>query len=226
MDDFARHLPLSQRGERDEATVSSDWRPLIGGTLGTIADLLGSLPVEDWERASLCEGWRVRDVAGHLAWRVGSSTPHLVRTSARAVFREGVSPRRLVDTMARREAEAGPEQLVSRLRRIADDRLAHRGRRNVHELAEVVVHGYDIATALDRRLAFPPSVTGAVALARTVIAPLPVSAVTRARTLTATDAGWSVGRGPELGATAEAIILFLYGRTALPGLSHATPRGP
>ena len=32
-----------------------------------VADLLESLTSAEWDEPSLCRGWRVRDVAGHLA---------------------------------------------------------------------------------------------------------------------------------------------------------------
>ncbi len=32
----------------------------------SLADLFGSLSADEWETASLCTGWRVRDVAAHL----------------------------------------------------------------------------------------------------------------------------------------------------------------
>lgn len=214
MSDISRYLPLSQRRPGDESAVTRDWRPLVGESLNLVADLLAGLPAADWEKPSLCEGWRIRDVAGHLVWRVGTSTRDLASSSARAVVRDHVRPSRLIDVMSARAAVAEPAVLVSELRAIAHARLAHEGRRNLAELTEVIVHGYDIAHALGAPLAFPSTATGAVALARTLVAPTRIKSVVRGRTLTATDAGWSVGRGPELASTAESLILFLFGRSA------------
>ena len=213
MSDFTNHLPLSQRSGDDESAVTGDRRPLIGQTLHLVADLLESLDAADWDRPSLCAGWRVRDVAGHLVWRVGSTGPELARSAASAVLRDRVSPLKVLDATARRAAEAPPAELTRRLREIADARLAGHGRHGVHELAEAVVHGYDIARALDRTLNVPANSTGAVALARTVAAPAGIKAVVRGRTLVAADAGWTIGRGPKIEGTAEAHILFLYGRS-------------
>ncbi len=213
MSEVARHLPLSQHETGDQSAVSSDWRPAIGMTLGLVTDLLESLAPEQWERESLCAGWRVRDVAGHLVWRMGSSLSSIVRDSARVVFREGVSPMRIIDVLSLRAAEAEPRELVRQLREIADARLGLHGRRSVHELSEVVVHGYDIAHALGRTLAIPSVTTGAVALSRALTAPMAIKAAIRDRTLVATDAKWSIGQGPELTASAEALILFLFRRS-------------
>ncbi|MBC7724698.1 MAG: maleylpyruvate isomerase family mycothiol-dependent enzyme [Burkholderiaceae bacterium] len=213
MSDFAQHLPLSQRSAEDESGVTGDWRPLIAECLAHVADLLEPLTAEQWESASLCEGWRVADVAGHLAWRVGTPAGELLTSSVRAVVRERVSPRALTTAMAERRAANGQAALVAELRAIAGDRAVRRGRRNIGELAEVVIHGYDMATALGIPLEFPARATGAVALARTLLAPARLRAVVRHRTLRATDAGWSVGRGPEIAAPAEALVLFLAGRS-------------
>ena len=61
-----------------------------------------------------------------------------------------------------------------------------------------------------------PVASGAVALARSLSAPIAIRAVVTARTLLATDAAWQVGRGPELPGTAAGIVLFLFGRGAVP----------
>jgi len=214
MSEISRHLPLSQRSTGDEAAATRDWRPLIGESLHLVGDVLSGLPAADWEKPSLCEGWRIRDVAGHLVWRVGTSTPDLAKSSVRAMVRDGVRPSRLIDVMSARAVVAEPAELVAELRAIADARIAHTGRRNLTELTEVIVHGYDIAHALGMPLAFSPTATGAVVLARTLAAPIRIKAVVRGRTLASTDAGWSVGRGPELASTAESLILFLFGRSA------------
>jgi uncharacterized protein (TIGR03083 family) len=39
----------------------------------SVPELLQELPAADWEAASLCTGWRVRDVVGHLT--MASDTP-------------------------------------------------------------------------------------------------------------------------------------------------------
>jgi hypothetical protein len=78
------------------------------------------------------------------------------------------------------------------------------------------VHGYDIAHPLGLTLAVAPTASGAVALRRSLIAPPGIKAVLHRRTLVATDAHWSVGRGPARPGTAESISLFLFGRGPLP----------
>lgn len=222
MADFASHLPLSQRQESDESGVSADWREPLSQTLGATADLLSALTPEQWDSQSLCAGWRVRDVAGHLVWRVGNSNRQLLRSGARAYFgsvpKRGLNPHRTIDALSRAEAEASPAQLVARLRQIAAEKASGTGRHGISELTEVVVHGYDLAQPLGLALPVATAASGAVALRRSLLSPTPVKVVLAKRTLVATDAGWRVGRGPELTGSAEAIVLFLFGRRSLADL--------
>lgn len=223
MADLAKYLPLSQRPAGDESGANSNWSGHLAATLTATADLLAGLTPGQWEAPSPCAGWRVRDVAGHIAWRTGSSNRDLVRTAARAWLGHFLNPNRAIDVVSRAAAEAVPTELVARIRQIAADKAAGRGRHGIIELTETVVHGYDIARPLGLTLAVAPTASGAVALRRSLIAPTGIKAVLHGRTLVATDAGWSVGRGPALPGTAEEILLFLFGRGPLPAPPAASP---
>jgi uncharacterized protein (TIGR03083 family) len=220
MADLSRYLPLSQRPRGDESGANSNWRDYLVSTLTATADLLAGLTAEQWETPSLCKGWRVRDVAGHIVWRVGSSNRELVSTAARAYFGHFINPNRAIDVLSRAAAEAPPAELVAQIRQIAASKAAGHGRHGITELTEAVVHGLDLAHPLGLKLPIASTVSGAVALRQSLIAPTEIKAILRARTLVATDADWRVGRGPELLGTAEAHLLFLFGR---PGGSLARP---
>ncbi|GAB3140455.1 maleylpyruvate isomerase mycothiol-dependent enzyme family protein [Marisediminicola antarctica] len=213
MSDFSRHLPLSQRGSGDESTVTNDWRPLTGECLMLVCTVLEGVADEGWDAPSLRAGWRVRDVAGDLAWRLDSSALDRVRRVFRAVLLGRGSPASGRRIIAARLGDSDPHEFLRQLRATATDRLARRGPHGVAGLRAAVVDGYDLARSLGRPLAFPGSATGAVALASVLAASTPIKAVARGRALRATDAGWTVGRGPELAGTAESIILFLAGRS-------------
>jgi uncharacterized protein (TIGR03083 family) len=213
MADFAKYLPLSQRSKTDESTVSSNWREHIAATLNATADVLSTLAADQWEAPSMCRGWRVRDVAGHIVWRIGSSNRDLLASGARACL-DGrfVAPSRAIDMLSRASAQADPEELVESIRSIAAAKAAGIGRHGISELTEAVVHGYDLAHPLGLTLPVDATASGAVALRRCVTAPTDIKAVLRGRTLVATDAGWRFGHGPELEGTAENLTLFLFGR--------------
>ncbi|WP_104082093.1 maleylpyruvate isomerase family mycothiol-dependent enzyme [Cryobacterium sp. Y11] len=212
MVDLSKHLPLSQRPRGDESGVNSNWREYLVSTLTATADLLAGLAPEQWEVPSLCTGWRVRDVAGHIIWRVGSSNRKLVSTAARAYLGHFIDPNRAIDVLSRAAAEAPPAELIAQIRQIAAEKAAGQGRHGISELTEAVVHGIDLARPLGLTLPVASTAVGAVALRRSLIAPTEIKAVLRVRTLLATDADWTIGRGPELLGTAESHLLFLFGR--------------
>ncbi|MEO6826574.1 MAG: maleylpyruvate isomerase family mycothiol-dependent enzyme [Microbacteriaceae bacterium] len=203
-------------GPRDDGapTGSGRWDSRIGSILVQVSGLLEELTPQQWESPSLCEGWRVRDVAGHFVWRVGSSNAQMLRSGLCASVRHGVNPVMAID-LSRAAAKESPQQLVQGIRRIAVDKFAGVGRTGIVELTECVVHAFDIANPLGVDLAIDAETTGAVATTRARLAPAPLRAVLNARTLRAQDAGWRIGRGPVIEGTAQAIVLFLFGREPL-----------
>ena len=94
----------------------------------------------------------------------------------------------------------------------AVDRALARRRVRIGHLGAALAEAWE--TQPDLRV--DPMTSGAVALARALAAPLPIRAVVKGRTLTATDAGWDFGSGPELAGTARELVLFLYGRGPVP----------
>jgi len=225
MAEFARLLPLSLRSVGNESGVNARWSGHLAATLTAVADLLDTLTPEQWETQSLCAGWRVRDVAGHLVWRLGSSKRQLVTSAGRAYLGHFVRPARAIDAVSRAAAQAPPEQLVARLREIAAARAAV-GPGGIADLTEAVVHGLDVARALGLTLPIHPTAGGAVALRRSLIAPTEIKAVLRIRRLEATDAEWSVGHGEPLRSTAAALLVFLFGRGPLPADAPVPPAEP
>jgi uncharacterized protein (TIGR03083 family) len=229
MPDISQYLPFSRKPQLNDTGTTAEWSTDIASTLTGIADILDTLTPEEWETPSLCGGWRVRDVAGHLVWRVGTPTRVMLATGWTALREQlpNLSVHRVIDTLGRRAAEAKPAELVAVLRAAAADHAAGtatgRGRHGVTELTEAVVHGLDLAYPLGRTLAVSPVALGAVAVRQALLAPTTVKAVVRRRTLVATDAGWRVGRGTVLDSTAVNIVLFLFGRE---GFTPTGPRSP
>jgi hypothetical protein len=70
-------------------------------------------------------------------------------------------------------------------------------------------------------LRIDPIASGAVALARSLSAPVELRAVVSERALRASDAAWTVGRGRELSGNARELVLFLWGYAGLPGQGGA-----
>ncbi|GAB3617882.1 maleylpyruvate isomerase family mycothiol-dependent enzyme [Okibacterium endophyticum] len=189
----------------------------LADTLFAVADTLDTLTSQQWASPSLCEGWSVKDVVAHLTWRVGSSNRAFASSLVKAsVAGRHLNPMRSMDDIARSLADArSPDELRRQIRFIATQKARGLGRTGTGELAEVVVHGYDAAQPCDKAILFAHETTERVARAGARIAPLRVRTVLANRQLVAADAGWSIGEGSEIIATAASIVLFIYGRRAI-----------
>ncbi len=200
----------------------------IADAVDALVDGLDTLTATQWTAPSMCDGWSVKDAVAHLAWRVGTPSAQFARDVMRAsVAGRHLNPMESFDDIARGIADSsGPDELRRRLRAIARDKAAGRGRRNPGELIEVVVHGYDALHPLDIPVAFSADTTYRVATLSTVTASRRIRALLRNRSLVATDAGWRVGSGPEIVADAASIVLYLNGRKALQPPQRATVFAP
>jgi len=177
-----------------------------------LADLLDGLTSDEWERPSLCAGWRIRDVAAHVAMAPQPPGPAVMLG---AVVRARGSFDRLNHDLAVRHAACPPGEIVAELRRHAASRRlpAVTNYRNI--VADVLVHSQDIAVPLGRDLPLPTAAARAAA-DRVWGMGWPFWARRRLRgvRLTATDTEWSVGTGEEVTGPITALLLLLTGRTA------------
>jgi uncharacterized protein (TIGR03083 family) len=189
--------------------ASSPW-PLIHGEREALAADLASLTDEQWATASLCPGWTVRDVLGHMTatakmteldffvafagsgFRFNEMTAKKIAGEATAVPSEGLSAFR--GQLTATSHPPGPAEAM---------------------LGESVVHGEDIRRPLGITRDYPPEAVirlvnffkGSNLLigSRKRIAGL---------TLRATDAEWSTGAGPEVSGPALSLLLAMTGRAA------------
>ncbi len=204
------------------------WRVIAEQRLG-LARLLEGLSDDEWEQPSLCAGWRVRDVAAHVA--MAPQVPGLG-----SMFADGIRARgsfhRLNHDVAVRHAARPTSDLVAELRTHADSRRlpAVTSYRNI--LFDVLVHTQDIAIPVGRDAPMPLEAARAGAT-RVWTMGWPFWAGHRLRRvrLLATDTDWSAGAGPELRGPIGMLLLLLTGRTATamphlsgPGLLTLTER--
>jgi uncharacterized protein (TIGR03083 family) len=185
-----------------------------------VADLLETLTPEEWERPSLCAGWRVRDVAGHLSLVPTITTWDMVRAGPRGRF----NPHHINTLLARQYADRPTRAIVERIREHAGERRTARVLDVRDSLFDVVVHSQDIAMPLGRTLEV--SVDSARAgLDRVWEMGWPFRAKRRLSglRLNATDTDWAVGDGPAVEGTALSLLLLLTGRT---GTAVPLLRGP
>jgi uncharacterized protein (TIGR03083 family) len=168
----------------------------------------------DWDRPSLCEGWAVRDVIGHLI-RVEAyyryAAPFFI-----GLLRYGLRINTCIARDARKRAAGrSSESLVADL---AATRYETTFGARLHPfsaipLAELIIHGQDIRRALGMGRRFPIDRLIAVAnmLARPGRYPWGRGRRTNAA-FEATDADWRVGTGEVVRAPLEEIVVTLAGR--------------
>lgn len=115
-------------------------------------------------------------------------------------------------TLVRPEVQAARDRLDAAIHAVPSAR-----RVRVAALGTVLVEAYGFAHLTGLPLTVDPVTSGAVALERSLRAPLAIRAVIRNRTLRARDADWEFGTGPEMIGSASELVLFLYGRAGVPG---------
>jgi uncharacterized protein (TIGR03083 family) len=183
-----------------------------------LADLLADLPDDDWERASLCREWRVKDVAAHLA--LTPQSPGALRILAMGL-RAGGNFDRLNRDLARAHADRPAARLVAELRDLADSRRKPAITTLDNLLFDTLVHVQDIAVPLGLPAPMPLEAARAGA-DRVWRMGWPFWARRRLRglRLVATDVDWSAGEGAEVHGPVQDLLLLLTGRTgvALPRL--------
>ncbi|BCB84984.1 maleylpyruvate isomerase family mycothiol-dependent enzyme [Phytohabitans suffuscus] len=195
---------------------------VITGQRRALADLLEGLSAGEWKTPSLCAGWRVRDVAAHIAMAPQVMS---VRTMTVEWLRAGGRFHRLNHDLAVRHAESRPtDRLVAELREHASSRRLPVVTNYRNILFDILVHGQDLAIPLRRPHQMPPAAARAGA-ARVWSMGWPFWARRRLRgvRLVATDVDWSAGAGVAVEGPVDALLLLLTGRVAaaLPRL-----RGP
>ena len=185
----------------------------------SLARLLEGLSELEWEQPSLCGGWRVRDVAAHVAMApqvpgLGSMVADFIR--ARGSFD------RLNHDAAVRHAARPTREIVADLVAYADSRQLPVVTNYRNILFDVLVHAQDIALPLGRDFPMPLEAARAGA-ERVWTMGWPFWARRRLHgvRLLANDTDWSAGDGSELRGPIKMLLLLLTGRTAtaLPHLS-------
>lgn len=177
-------------------------RSLLAAERADFADFLGSLTEQEWDTPSLCTGWRVREVVGHLLY---DSIPALTYAGICAKGRFGVN--RINDELA---AKAGGLPTQELLRRFEHQTNTLSKFTPWLVLADTLVHHQDVRRPLGR-----PREISEARLLSALNRPDPLSfpgARTRGLRFVATDLDWASGKGPEVRGTGEALALAIGGR--------------
>lgn len=194
----------------------------VARTRRELADFLAGLDEAGWAAPTLCSGWTVREVAGHLVSPLVLSTPQVFAAYARRGFRFHV----LMDRVARAQAKRPTAEIIGLLRDRADDGFVPplAGERAI--LVDVTIHQMDIRWPQKS----PPRVDPSVALTLLnfmVSGNVVLRVANRYRfagvRFETDDLPWSSGAGPVVRGPADAMLLAMFGRPA--GLDRLTGEG-
>ncbi|WP_205718583.1 maleylpyruvate isomerase family mycothiol-dependent enzyme [Actinomadura sp. WMMA1423] len=191
--------------------MKDDVWAMVHAERAALIEDLSRLDDEQWDEPSLCDGWTVHDVVAHLVDTARTTRLGFAVRLARARFdfdRQNAHG-------VQRERGAGPRETLERLRRVASRRSTPPAPLD-SRLVEEVVHGEDIRRPLGLIHSYPQEavVRSLLLQARTPAAFGGAKESTARIRLTATDAGLSIGDGPEVSGTALSLLLAISGRKA------------
>lgn len=189
----------------------ADPRALHDAENADFSAYLHTLSPEDWDKLSLCEGWMVRDVVGHILYGNEQNLLTLPFRLAKHGFSsdrsgkaysiaraEGRSPAELVAAFDARDPWAGtckvfPPKLV---------------------LLDRLVHHQDIRRALGHQRQIPEERVVAVLDATPTLGSVfGAKGRTKGLRFVATDVDWSWGDGPVVSGPGEALFMTMLGRS-------------
>lgn len=187
----------------------------------TLVELLRELPESAWDTASLCEGWRIRDVVAHLVLATRVTIRALVVNLIRA---RGNTDRLIRDTAVRHADRTPTAALLTELQAIIDSRVIPIGTTPIDRLMDLLVHGQDIAVPLGVDRVMPPT-PARLSLDRvwTMGAPFHAQSLLAGYSLTATDTAWSAGEGTPITGTAAELLMVVTGRVCPDELRRQSP---
>ncbi len=197
--------------------AETSWRVIEQERL-SLAALLEGLTDEQWTSPSLCDGWRVKDVAAHVALTPQAPGPLSMLVEG---VRAGGRFHKINRDFAVRHAERSGADLVAELREHAASRRLPKVTNYRNIVMDVLVHGQDIAIPLGIPREMPKDGARAgIDRVWTMGWPFGVKRALKRFRFTATDVDWAAGDGPEVSGPVEALLLLLTGRpAALPRLS-------
>lgn len=178
-----------------------------------LVTVLKRLAPTDWHAASLCAGWRVREVTAHLSM----SYRYSGWAVARGVLGARGSFARFADRAAKHDASVlSDADLLQVLASNVEHPWRPPGGGQAGALSHDVIHGLDITEPLG--LGPPPVDTIRHVLEHAGPRNLRFFGVDlHGQRLEATDTDWQLGQGDPIHLTAKDILLVITARKPLPG---------
>ncbi|MFC9982803.1 maleylpyruvate isomerase family mycothiol-dependent enzyme [Gordonia sp. NPDC127522] len=172
------------------------------------AEMAAGLSPSQWDMPSLCAGWSVRDVVAHTIAYLGQSRTRLTIN----MYRARGDLDRLNAVELHRFAAADPAKLVRLLQAGIEPAGAGALYGGRVALIECMVHQQDVRRAVGLPRCIPlDRVRASLNYAR--ISPVIRGArLVHGVRLSATDMDWTIGNGPEVRGSGEALLLTMTGR--------------
>lgn len=194
-----------------------DYATLMWDEVDDIADLIDKIEDDEFDRDSLCAGWKVRDVIGHMSY--GHTTPVVPLLKGVAKYKGNLN-KGSFEASKEFAADKSPDELRRFWRGELAEKHTERGIARVikkHEgFLDHLIHNQDIRRPLGRPRQIPEErLLAALDLLPKVKTPLFATKGTVAGLRwQATDVPWSHGEGSLVEGPGEALILAAAGRAA------------
>jgi uncharacterized protein (TIGR03083 family) len=172
--------------------------------------LLEALTQPEWDEPSLCAGWRVRDVVGHMVSETTMTIPKVLR----GVVMSGMRVNRFIARDARNRGGSSIPDLVDDFRAAVPTRTHLRGLSSQSMLQDIVVHSLDIRLPLRRAHNVPEGRMNLVVADLRCSRFLPGRTLFRDLRVIAIDSEWCAGEGLVVTGPIENLILAMGGRLA------------
>lgn len=194
------------------SSTDTDLKRHIHAERTRLANLLAGLPEGDWDRPSLCAGWRVREVVAHITMPFRMSMPKFLVGLVAA----GFAFNRYADRAARKDtARLSDAELLAVLRANITHDWRPPGGGLAGALSHDTIHGLDITEPLG--LPAPPAERLALVLASANARSLShFGTDLTGLQLRATDADVRLGDGEPVDLPAKDMLLAISGRRPLP----------
>ena len=195
----------------------NDVSKLLAQSLYAFADLLDSLDEAQLDTPSLCEGWRVRDVAGHICTGATMTIPAVLKETAKAGFNIDRASKAGAIAWADTHSAVDMADTLRNTAAIYANDEPKRGMLRLLKPADLVVdnliHSLDIRRPLGLSSDVPSErLHAALRHAPNVKGFLHADKRAKGLRFEATDVDWSWGSGATVSGTGEAILLALGGR--------------
>lgn len=176
-----------------------------------LVTILEGLAPDEWDRDSLCDGWRVREVVAHITMAYRYSGWSVFR----GILKERGNFNRFADRAAKHDASVMTEgDLLQSLATNVENPWRPPGGGQAGALSHDVIHGLDITEALG--LEPPPVETIRHVLGNSGPRNLKFFGVDlNSNELVATDADWKLGDGTPIRLSAKDILLVITARKSI-----------